>query len=211
MNLHQGRLYVYQLLKLLFEEPLNQETLKVLQEELNSNELAQVSSGANSIKIYLESKKDTPPEVLCRELQAEYQRLFVGPGHVLAPIWESVYFDPEGLMFGERTLEVRDFYRKYGLESIHKNRQPEDHLSVELEFILYLIQQYLDSQDVNEQTKILMDQKLFLQQHLGTWKDEFVKLIEVHSDNQFYLGAGMLLREFLDMENEIFEHLKEVS
>ncbi|SHN53663.1 TorD/DmsD family molecular chaperone [Desulfitobacterium chlororespirans] len=211
MGVHEGRLYVYQLLKYLFEQPLNPESLKQLQEQPGLKELAHISSGAQSINDFLVTNKDDYPETLCQALQAEYQRLFVGPGQVLVPIWESVYFDPEHLMFGERTLAVREFYCKYHLESIHKNRQPEDHLAVELEFMIYLIGQYLASEDGVQQTELLRDQKEFIQKHLATWKDEFLQFLEKSTNCLLYRGGGQLLKEFLDMECEMFEHLEEVS
>ena len=34
----------------------------------------------------------------------EYRRLFVGPGHLPAPPWGSVYTDRECVIFGEATL-----------------------------------------------------------------------------------------------------------
>ncbi|HHY25528.1 MAG TPA: molecular chaperone TorD family protein [Desulfitobacterium dehalogenans] len=211
MGVHEGRLYVYQLLRLLFEQPLSTEGLKALQEQSGLRELAQISSGAQSLIDFLDANKDTDSETLGKAMLSEYQRLFVGPGPVLVPIWESVYFDPEHLMFGERTMEVRECYRKYHLESIHKNRQPEDHLAVELEFMMYLIGQYLASEDEGQQRELLGEQKVFLRKHLATWKDEFLQLMKDSTDCPLYRGGGQLLKEFLDMELEMFEHLEEVS
>jgi len=209
MVLHQGRLYLYQLLKLLYEQPLEPQSLQALHEQPGFKEFSQISSGARSILDYLETNKHVPFEVVLQELRSEYQRLFLGPGPILVPIWESVYFDPEGLLFGERTLEVREFYRKYHLESVHKNSQPEDHLAVELEFMIYLINQYLTNENQTQRNELLLDQKAFFQKHLGTWKDEFFQLSEKHCQNQFYRGSGLLLKEFLDLENEMFEKLEE--
>src|SRR3972149_882332 len=40
------------------------------------------------------------------EVQGEYRRLFQGPGHLLAPPYESVYRHPEGLVMGEWAGEI---------------------------------------------------------------------------------------------------------
>lgn len=209
--MQKGRLYVYRLLKILFEKPLNKESLELLQQEPGLQDLAQFSSGAQSIKNFLETNKDKEPEVLCKELHSEYQKLFVGPGPVLVPIWESVYFDPEHLMFGDRTLEVRESYQKYNLQFFHKNQQPEDHLAIELEFMCFLIEQYLASQDEDQQKVVLFDQRDFIVKHLATWTDEFLQFMEKSTECQLYKGCCRLLKEFLEIELEMFEHLEEVG
>ena len=45
------------------------------------------------------------------ELVWEYRRLFVGPGHLPAPPWGSVYTDHECVIFGEATLALRAWMR----------------------------------------------------------------------------------------------------
>ena len=48
------------------------------------------------------------------QLQADYTRMFVGIGKTLAPCWESVYFNEDGMLFQEQTLQVRQWYRRFG-------------------------------------------------------------------------------------------------
>lgn len=211
MSEQEGRLYVYRLLKILFEQPLNRELLELLGQEPDLRQLARISSGAQQICSFLDRDKDKTLETCCKELHFEYQRLFVGPGPVLVPIWESVYFDPEHLMFGDRTLEVREKYQKYNLQFIHKNHQPEDHLAIELEFMCFLIEQYLDNQNDRRQEELLRDQKAFFMRHLSTWKDDFYQFLEKSTECQLYKGAGQLLKEFLELELNMFEHLEEVG
>lgn len=50
-------------------------------------------------------------------LQGDHIRLFIGPAKVLVAPWESVYFNKERLTFQEQTLEVRGWYRRFGLQS----------------------------------------------------------------------------------------------
>lgn len=59
-------------------------------------------------------------------LGADYHRLFVGPGTMLAPPWESVHPSDEGLTFQDETLQVRQAYAEFGLTAPAVNREPDD-------------------------------------------------------------------------------------
>ena len=62
-----------------------------------------------------------------------FNRLFVGPAALEAPPYASAYLDPESLVMGATTLEVRDMFSSLGLESPWKNVLPDDHVSLELD------------------------------------------------------------------------------
>ena len=55
----------------------------------------------------------------------EYTRLFVGPGALPAPTWESPDLTKEPTLFQENTLAVRAAYRAHGVEP--KRLQPVRH------------------------------------------------------------------------------------
>ena len=60
----------------------------------------------------------------------EYRRLFVGPGHLPAPPWGSVYTDRECVVFGEATLALRAWMRRVGVARPADVRPPEDHIGL---------------------------------------------------------------------------------
>ncbi len=65
--------------------------------------------------------------------QAEYTRLFISTyPKLLCPPYESCY--REGLVYGNSSIEVGEWYRKCGLDFICES-EPPDLLSVELEFL----------------------------------------------------------------------------
>ena len=135
----QGREYLYTLLRDLLLEPIDQSLFDRLSKDQYLVELAAFSEGAKSIVEFLQEQADINRNDMLKQTEEEYMRLFVGPGHVKVPIWESVYFDREGLLFGENTLQVRAFYEKHGVEYQFKHQQPEDHMAVELDFMLFLL------------------------------------------------------------------------
>jgi TorA maturation chaperone TorD len=48
-----------------------------------------------------------------QELRVDHTRLFVGVGKVLAPPWESVYFNEDRMVFQKQTLEVSPRVSKF--------------------------------------------------------------------------------------------------
>ncbi len=62
------------------------------------------------------------------ELAEEYQRLFVGPGHLAAPPWGSVYMDHDKVLYGCTWVELRDWMRVHGVVAEYDERVPEDQI-----------------------------------------------------------------------------------
>ena len=86
-----------------------------------------------------------PADKLTDEARSDFMRLFIGPGKVLAAPWGSVYMSVDKLIFTEETLRVRKYYEANGRIVKEKNREPDDHIGLELEFIADL----LDSDNFN--------------------------------------------------------------
>ena len=105
-------------------------------------------------------------------LEAEYARLFVGPGRPIAHPYESVH--REGQVMGDCTLTVRSLYTDEGLAS-----DPDllpDHVAVELEFMAHLAQKEAEAWGEGERDRAetsLRQQESFLREHLGRWLPDF--------------------------------------
>ena len=65
-------------------------------------------------------------------MEFAFNRLFIGPGPVVAPPYASVYIDKEPFVMGQTTLKVRRFYKILGLSSYEEGIVPDDHISLEL-------------------------------------------------------------------------------
>jgi TorA maturation chaperone TorD len=130
-----------------------------------------------------------------RELNADCTRLFVGVWKVLAPPWESVYFSEDRMIFQEQTLEVRDWYRRFGLELENLHKEPDDHIGLEMSFVAYLAElgiKVLDEGDEGKY-KLLNDAKCqFLSKHLLQWGPAWCALVKEHAKTDFYRGLGCL-------------------
>lgn len=142
--------------------------------------------------------------------RTEYARLFLGPREVVAPLHESAYLSGTSRMFTAETLAVRAFYERYGYRMKAKNREPEDAVGVEFEFLrnlcdrcLAMLAQPVDAPGAaGEVVRLLEAQKLFMREHLGRWAAVFARRVRENDESGFYaVWAGYLL-DVLD-EDEV--------
>ena len=61
-------------------------------------------------------------------LAQEYQRLFVGPGHLAAAPWGSVYLDRDKVLYGCSWVELRAWMREHGVVVKYDEHVPEDQI-----------------------------------------------------------------------------------
>jgi len=130
-------------------------------------------------------------------LNRDYARLFVGPDHLLAPPWESVYLGREHLLFEEETYAVREFYARFGLQTPSLNVEPDDHFALELAFVAHcctLALEALERGDDEALDRVLTAGHEFLSEHLLRWAPAFLERVIERSQSDFYRGAAYLAR-----------------
>jgi len=131
------------------------------------------------------------------DLQEDYSRLFIGPGKVIAPPWESVFFNESRQTFQEQTLQVRSWYRRYGVEPEKLFREPDDHIGLEINFLVHLLglaNQALDKKDQSEFDTLIDARRLFLSEHPLKWAFSWCSLVIEHARTDFYKGMAYLTR-----------------
>lgn len=129
------------------------------------------------------------------ELRSDYTRLFIGPGKVLAPPWESVYHSEERLVFQEQTLKVRAWYRRFGLEAEKIHNEPDDHIGLELFFLAHLASlglEAIEKQDEEALNRTLQAQRQFLREHPLKWARLWCELVDEYARTDFYHGLALL-------------------
>lgn len=134
------------------------------------------------------------------DLRADYTRLFIGPGKVIAPPWESVYSNEERLTFQEQTLQVRAWYRRFGLEAERLHNEPDDHIGLELSFLAHLAQlalAALERQDRPAVDELLKAQRRFLSEHLLRWTPAWCDQVAQHARTDFFRGIALLTKGVL--------------
>jgi len=130
------------------------------------------------------------------EIRADYLRLFVGLKKALAPPWESVYLSPSGLVFQQPTLEVRRAYLEAAFSHDQMFEAPDDHVSLELEFLAALnerIAAALDAGNVADADHTRSLRQRFLEHHLDLWVGAFARDILTYSTTSFWKGVATVL------------------
>lgn len=127
-------------------------------------------------------------------LNRDKLRLFIGLGRVLAPVWESVYFNENRLVFQQQTLQVREWYARFDLQIERLNREPDDHIGLELSFVAHLASRALNIMESDSKSfeELLQAQKEFLSEHLLRWGPAWAKLVKQHAETDFYRGLAHL-------------------
>ena len=128
-------------------------------------------------------------------LCADYTRLFIGPGKVLAPPWESVYCTEERLLFLEQTLQVRHWYARFSLQSAKLHQEPDDHIGLELEFLAHLARlglQTLQTEDYERLNELIDSQRRFLLEHTLQWAPVWCDILQTIAKTDFYRGIASL-------------------
>ena len=131
------------------------------------------------------------------DLVADHARLFVGPGRMKACPWESVHRSEEGLTFEAETLQVRQAYTAAGFQAPAVNREPDDHIGLELAFVGELAVAALEARDRGDgeaEEFALSAAATFVRDHLEVWGPGFADLVVEHADTDLYRAAGYLLR-----------------
>lgn len=129
-------------------------------------------------------------------LEADYRQLFVGPGPIAAPPWESVHRDDEGLMFQQQTMRVRHAYGEFGLQAPALNKEPDDHIGLELAFIGELAVAALNAAeagDVVGQTTLLDGMARFCSEHPALWAPAWSSLVVEGASTDLYRALGHLV------------------
>ena len=81
------------------------------------------------------------PGELCAELEPSYVELFVSrPGGVPAPLYHSCYVG-EGRVMGPPAGAMAERLEAEGLALEEKPGEPPDHLAVEIEYLIYLLEE----------------------------------------------------------------------
>jgi TorA maturation chaperone TorD len=137
------------------------------------------------------------PKAELDAIQSDRLYLFIGVGKPLAPVWESVYFNEGRLIFQEQTLQVRNWYTRFGLQFEHLGNEPDDHMGVELLFVGHLATlafKALEQGDGASADALLQNQRDFLTEHLLRWAPAWSGLVEKHAHTDFFQGLAILTR-----------------
>ncbi len=201
----KARKNVYQLLHFLFQEPVYESALLEVRDSGKISELAEMHEGGKILSSFFSSL--TKQQIKAE--REEYQRLFLGPGPICVPPWESYYRSKDHLLFEEWTYQVRKEYHRFGLTFIRENKEPDDHLLLELEYMIFLVNMCLQKVETVALRQLIEDQISFIENHLMVWIPQLCQRVIDCSNSQLYIGAALLLTDFLDFDLDTLHEVKE--
>lgn len=138
------------------------------------------------------------------ELIPEYHRLFVGPGSLPAPPYESVYREGWTVM-GETTVDVIRQYAEAGYTLAASFIDLPDHVVAELGFMSLLCEEEAQAWRADKEEDalaLLRREERFLSDHLAVWLPPFCDRVAVAAEREFYRVLAKLARAYVLLDRE---------
>lgn len=216
----QQRQAVYAFLKRLYERELTGELLREMSRKMKpllalADILPNIRSqnAVRQLVKFISSISSRNLDELQIKLAADYARLFLSINKIPPHPSESVY--REGAMMQYYRDEVLQTYWSFGVDKKTEFTEPEDHIAVELGFMMFLCDkahESLQKGGVREASRYIEAQNDFLEKHLLKWVPRLVDDIIATGQTPFYKSIAILTNEFLKMDvSAIKDLLKELK
>jgi TorA maturation chaperone TorD len=145
-------------------------------------------------------------------IKSNFTRLFVGPGKVEVPPWESIYRSKEDVLFQGNTLAVRKAYVAQGFIPQRYPHVADDHVALELDFMAQLaakLERAFMAHDVDVASSCINASDTFIREHLIGWIPDFSKALVKAPHSFFYKEVGSLLAAFLSVDLRALQELQD--
>lgn len=211
----ETRTAAFLLFRRLFEAELDRNTADTIAAEHIAGVLTLAHEPSPAISSLAQTLSSALNDEQLASMHAEYMRLFVGPGKLEAPFWESVYLDDRELLFLESTAQVRHAYEHEGLQ-VHTEggREAEDALPFQLDFVATLsgrTAEALAAGDPGEVRRLLDVQKDFEANHLANWLPPFAGRAAKATDCTFYPLLCQAVSDFIAADIKAISQMLEAS
>lgn len=150
------------------------------------------------LALWLRSKDAGEP---AEQIERDHDRLYGDSAVAIAAPYESVHREVEALVFGRQTLQVRAAYAELGLQAPELNREPDDHIGLELEFLGRACLRCLDLREAGDRGgagRALDAARAFAAEHLGAWAPGLLAAVCAEARTDFMRGLAQLTQGTLD-------------
>ena len=208
-TLSNNRKNLYILLARFFSKEADEEFLKELAGlklplDRKENEIVGFKAALERLAAYFEYDAGESLE----DLAVDYAKTFLGAGQaqgVAAMPYESVYTSSKKIVMQEAWSDICDIYAAKGIEpDCSEDKILEDHISLEMNFMAYLIEEGLE---MTEMLPSLEEQKSFINKHLLNWLPAFCIDVRENADTEFYRMAAELVSSFVRMDAYILDRI----
>lgn len=155
---------------------------------------------------YFQNMDKRSTEKLSKDIRAEYARLFLGPKHIIASPYESVYTSCSRSIFGQSCIEVRRLYEAAGFEIRNTANIPDDFIGYELEFMYYLSFKAVEAakeDNIELVSEILAYSNYFAKEHLTKWTQPFTTAIVEGTNMEFFKVVAEFTEKFIQDDYQV--------
>ena len=136
----------------------------------------------------------TTPKALFDSLEQDYVRLFVSNKQgLIAPLYQSCYEYENAPLMGPSAVAMQKRLESEGLSLADQLSEPPDHLSVELEYLYYLLQKGPEQKDYLKTAGDFAAEEML--PFVNALKDK----VAAHGDSLFYFLTLLLLKALLEI------------
>jgi TorA maturation chaperone TorD len=155
-----------------------------------------MDEGFAMLEAWIDENRGRPIEEVRDEVNVEYTDLFVGPRPPVLP--HESYYRGDTDYLGEGLAAVTKSYRAAGWSSPEDYEEEDDFIAVELAFLRDLIQRQRAGQ-----VETVGFERVFLEDHVTEWIDDFVADMREKADPGLFLAAALAVQGLVRFEDEI--------
>ena len=149
------------------------------------------------IETALQELPEGVDEGVLDRLAVDYADIYLNYSLHASP-FESVWLDEDHLLQQEPMFEIREWYKRYGLETENWRIRSEDHLVLQLQFIAALLDSDVSMPEGVTLQKRLQDATTFMDEHLLLWLSDFTTLVSQRCSTDFYASIAVLTYAYMD-------------
>lgn len=159
-----------------------------------------MDEGFEMLAAWLDENAGRDVETVREELREEYTELFVGPRPPVLP--HETNYREDTTFISEGLAEVEASYDAAGWSSAEDYPEEDDFIAVEMAFLRYLIE---GQRDGNEEAVAF--ERVFLEEHLEYWIDDFIAEVREEADDGLFLAAALICQGLVQFENDIVSQI----
>ena len=139
-------------------------------------------------------------DALKDHLETCYIHLFVNNANGIIPLYQSCYEYEGAPMMGGPAQKMAALFASKGLSLAENVNEPPDHLSIELEYLLFLLEEELENQNTNEGRSYQQESESFASEVMLPWLTRLCEQLEPGPDEcRFFFLSTRLLIQLLEM------------
>lgn len=159
-----------------------------------------LDKGFDELRNFIEKNQDRDPGDVETELAKEYTNIMVGPRPDVLP-HETFYLE-ETEFIGEGLADVEASYGAAGWSPPEEYGEENDHIAVEFAFLRHLIERQRAGAE-----ETVGFERVFLDEHLLRWVEEFTDHLPEKTDGPLFLAAAHIAAGTVAFEDEIIAQL----